>query len=144
MRALPRVRGAPAAASACAALRRAAPSAAPRRRAAQPRRAAAASTPQHVGAATLAPSEAERAAEAALSVAGDDIAGIPRAEWLRLQAPARYLGNEWGAVHKPWDDATIRFALAYPEARARRRAAAATRASSPRDLAPRGGSRPWR
>lgn len=65
-------------------------------------------------------SDAEAAAEAALSAATGDIVGIPRAEWLRLQAPARYLGNEWGAVHKPWGDATVRFALAYPEARSAR------------------------
>jgi radical SAM family uncharacterized protein/radical SAM-linked protein len=29
--------------------------------------------------------------------------------------PARYLGNERLAVHKPWDTATIRWALTYPE-----------------------------
>ena len=29
--------------------------------------------------------------------------------------PARYLGNELGAVHKPWDSATVRWALTYPE-----------------------------
>ncbi len=29
--------------------------------------------------------------------------------------PARYLGNERGAVHKSWDDNTIRWALTYPE-----------------------------
>lgn len=29
--------------------------------------------------------------------------------------PARYLGNEHLAVHKPWDAATIRWALTYPE-----------------------------
>jgi radical SAM family uncharacterized protein/radical SAM-linked protein len=29
--------------------------------------------------------------------------------------PARYLGNEIGSVHKPWDSATIRWALTYPE-----------------------------
>lgn len=29
--------------------------------------------------------------------------------------PARYLGNELGAVHKPWDSATIRWVLTYPE-----------------------------
>lgn len=32
-----------------------------------------------------------------------------------LQSPARYLGNEFGAVHKPWDSAEIRFSLTYPE-----------------------------
>jgi radical SAM family uncharacterized protein/radical SAM-linked protein len=29
--------------------------------------------------------------------------------------PARYLGNELGAVHKPWDSANIRWVLTYPE-----------------------------
>jgi radical SAM family uncharacterized protein/radical SAM-linked protein len=29
--------------------------------------------------------------------------------------PARYLGNERGSVHKPWDSNTIRWALTYPE-----------------------------
>ncbi|OKH17850.1 TIGR03960 family B12-binding radical SAM protein [[Limnothrix rosea] IAM M-220] len=29
--------------------------------------------------------------------------------------PARYLGNELGAVHKPWDKAVIRWVLTYPE-----------------------------
>jgi radical SAM family uncharacterized protein/radical SAM-linked protein len=29
--------------------------------------------------------------------------------------PARYLGNERGAFHKPWDSTTIRWALTYPE-----------------------------
>jgi radical SAM family uncharacterized protein/radical SAM-linked protein len=29
--------------------------------------------------------------------------------------PARYLGNELGAVHKPWHAATVRWVLTYPE-----------------------------
>ena len=29
--------------------------------------------------------------------------------------PARYLGNELGAIHKPWDAATVRWVLTYPE-----------------------------
>jgi radical SAM family uncharacterized protein/radical SAM-linked protein len=29
--------------------------------------------------------------------------------------PARYLGNELGAVHKPWADARVRWVLTYPE-----------------------------
>jgi radical SAM family uncharacterized protein/radical SAM-linked protein len=29
--------------------------------------------------------------------------------------PARYLGNELGAVHKPWESAIVRWALTYPE-----------------------------
>jgi radical SAM family uncharacterized protein/radical SAM-linked protein len=29
--------------------------------------------------------------------------------------PARYLGNELGAAHKPWDEAIVRWVLTYPE-----------------------------
>ncbi|MBD2021197.1 radical SAM protein, partial [Leptolyngbya sp. FACHB-36] len=29
--------------------------------------------------------------------------------------PARYLGNERGSVHKPWDSAAVRWVLTYPE-----------------------------
>lgn len=29
--------------------------------------------------------------------------------------PARYLGNEMGAIHKPWSTATVRWVLTYPE-----------------------------
>ncbi len=29
--------------------------------------------------------------------------------------PARYLGNELGAIHKPWDGASVRWVLTYPE-----------------------------
>jgi hypothetical protein len=118
------------------------PLAAPRAALPAPRRAARAALPGRRRAcaprAALAspPSAAESAAEAALSAATGDIVGIPRAEWLRLQAPARYLGNEWGAVHKPWADATIRFALAYPEVRALPRRTAA-RHRSRRTLMPR-------
>ncbi|MGC1309630.1 MAG: TIGR03960 family B12-binding radical SAM protein [Phormidesmis sp.] len=32
-----------------------------------------------------------------------------------IARPARYLGNERGAVHKPWQSATIRWVLTYPE-----------------------------
>jgi len=32
-----------------------------------------------------------------------------------INRPARYLGNERGAVHKPWESATIRWVLTYPE-----------------------------
>jgi radical SAM family uncharacterized protein/radical SAM-linked protein len=32
-----------------------------------------------------------------------------------LLKPARYLGNELGAVHKPWTDAEVRWVLTYPE-----------------------------
>ncbi|HEY9763222.1 MAG TPA: B12-binding domain-containing radical SAM protein, partial [Trichocoleus sp.] len=29
--------------------------------------------------------------------------------------PARYLGNELGAIHKPWAEAAVRWVLTYPE-----------------------------
>lgn len=32
-----------------------------------------------------------------------------------IHQPARYLGNELGAKHKPWDSASVRWALTYPE-----------------------------
>ncbi len=32
-----------------------------------------------------------------------------------LLKPARYLGNELGAVHKPWTEAEVRWVLTYPE-----------------------------
>lgn len=32
-----------------------------------------------------------------------------------IAKPARYLGNELGAVHKPWESAIVRWALTYPE-----------------------------
>lgn len=32
-----------------------------------------------------------------------------------INRPARYLGNELGAIHKPWDDAVVRWVLTYPE-----------------------------
>ncbi|WP_144866398.1 TIGR03960 family B12-binding radical SAM protein [Hyella patelloides] len=32
-----------------------------------------------------------------------------------INKPARYLGKELGAKHKPWDSATIRWVLTYPE-----------------------------
>lgn len=32
-----------------------------------------------------------------------------------IQQPARYLGNELGAVHKPWEAAAVRWVLTYPE-----------------------------
>ncbi|MFE1748151.1 TIGR03960 family B12-binding radical SAM protein [Coleofasciculus sp. H7-2] len=32
-----------------------------------------------------------------------------------IQKPARYLGNELGAVHKPWEAAAVRWVLTYPE-----------------------------
>ncbi len=32
-----------------------------------------------------------------------------------INKPARYLGNELGAIHKPWDSAQVRWVLTYPE-----------------------------
>jgi len=32
-----------------------------------------------------------------------------------VSQPARYLGNELGAFHKPWEDAAVRWVLTYPE-----------------------------
>ncbi len=32
-----------------------------------------------------------------------------------IMKPARYLGNELGAVHKPWESANVRWVLTYPE-----------------------------
>jgi radical SAM family uncharacterized protein/radical SAM-linked protein len=63
----------------------------------------------------LSPSEMEQAEEERLRAEHGDIYGISRAEWVKLNQPARYLGNEFGSVHKPWDEAEIRFALTYPE-----------------------------
>lgn len=61
------------------------------------------------------PRELETLAELELHMGESAIYGIPRSEWLALNSPARYLGNEFGAVLKPWKDAAIRFALTYPE-----------------------------
>ena len=62
--------------------------------------------------------DAEIRAEEAI-LAGDDsdgtIAGFTKLEWSCIQTPARYLGNEVGAVHKDWDSAEVRFTMAYPE-----------------------------
>jgi hypothetical protein len=59
--------------------------------------------------------ELEAREERMLQAGKGDIYGIPRAEWTKLQSPARYLGNEFGSIHKAWDSANIRFALTYPE-----------------------------
>lgn len=32
-----------------------------------------------------------------------------------INKPARYLGNEFGAIHKPWETAQVRWVLTYPE-----------------------------
>lgn len=51
---------------------------------------------------------ASKAASAVLRGVESEIYGIPRGEWLKLQAPSRYLGNEFGAIQKPWEDADVR------------------------------------
>jgi hypothetical protein len=33
-----------------------------------------------------------------------EIYGIPRDEWLQIQGPVRYMGNEFGAVHKSFEE----------------------------------------
>ena len=36
--------------------------------------------------------------------------------WLpTVGKPARYTGHEWNAIRKPWSEASVRFALAYPD-----------------------------
>lgn len=65
---------------------------------------------------TPSPAELEAQEEFRLRTSPiESIYGIPRADWLQLETPARYLGNEFGAVHKPWASADIRFSLTYPE-----------------------------
>ena len=33
----------------------------------------------------------------------------------RVSRPARYTGGEWGSIHKPWEEASVRICLAYPD-----------------------------
>lgn len=33
----------------------------------------------------------------------------------KVSKPARYLGNEWNSVHKPWGSVRVRFALCFPD-----------------------------
>jgi len=40
---------------------------------------------------------------------------IPSLLTSAINKPARYLGNELGAVHKPWESAQVRWVLSYPE-----------------------------
>ncbi len=47
-----------------------------------------------------------------LAATAIDVADLLNAD---ISRPARYLGNERGAVHKPWDTADIRWVLTYPE-----------------------------
>ena len=63
----------------------------------------------------LTGSEQEKIEEERLRAEHGDIYGISREEWVQLQSPSRYLGNEFGSIHKPWEDAQVRFALTYPE-----------------------------
>eukprot|EP00892_Ulva_mutabilis_P006862 jgi/Ulvmu1/4548/UM002_0274.1 len=44
-----------------------------------------------------------------------DIYGIPREEWLQLKGPVRYMGNEFGAMHKSFDEQQVRITMTYPE-----------------------------
>jgi len=49
---------------------------------------------------------------AAVRPASAEIADLLNTE---INRPARYLGNERGAVHKPWSTADVRWVLTYPE-----------------------------
>ena len=49
---------------------------------------------------------------AASTASTTDVADLLNAD---ISRPARYLGNERGAVHKPWGTADIRWVLTYPE-----------------------------
>ena len=60
-----------------------------------------------MGAQRLAASSAARKVPVALTV--DQILTK------NIMKPARYLGNELGAVHKPWDAVSVRWVLTYPE-----------------------------
>ena len=33
----------------------------------------------------------------------------------KVEKPSRYINHEWGAVHKPFDQAKVKIALAYPD-----------------------------
>jgi len=44
-----------------------------------------------------------------------DALGFSKADWARVQTPARYLGNEVGAFRAAWDGVDARFVMAYPE-----------------------------
>ena len=33
----------------------------------------------------------------------------------RVSRPARYIGNEWNSIHKPWDQVKVRMAFAFPD-----------------------------
>ena len=33
----------------------------------------------------------------------------------KLEKPARYLGSEWNAVHKGWEQTAVRMAFAFPD-----------------------------
>ncbi len=40
---------------------------------------------------------------------------IPESIFHRVARPARYTGNEWNSLTVPWDSATLRFALCFPD-----------------------------
>ena len=40
---------------------------------------------------------------------------IPDSIFHRVSRPARYTGNEWNSIVKPWDSSSLRFALCYPD-----------------------------
>ena len=41
---------------------------------------------------------------------------IPDSIFHSVARPARYTGNEWNSITRPWDSAALRFALCYPDA----------------------------
>ncbi len=59
--------------------------------------------------------------ETQLTSEGVALESLPEKRWIselvtpEIMRPARYLGNELGSVHKPWDSAIVRWALTYPE-----------------------------
>ncbi|MCX5687572.1 MAG: B12-binding domain-containing radical SAM protein, partial [Candidatus Omnitrophica bacterium] len=34
---------------------------------------------------------------------------------LEILRPARYINSEWNAIHKKWDDSTLKIALSFPD-----------------------------
>ena len=40
---------------------------------------------------------------------------IPDSIFHQVSRPARYTGNEWNSIIKPWDNVALRFALCYPD-----------------------------
>jgi len=50
-----------------------------------------------------------------LAKLADQVIAVEKLLTKEITAPARYLGNELGAVHKPWEAAQVRWVLSYPE-----------------------------